>query len=128
MVHSLNCERQSDPARGRLWQQSSRARFRCEQIGRGRVARSVQDIFLCDDDTVRVVYQGKIAPTRYIRAPIPLPSEVILGKVTITATLCYPTGVDPHHPGNYTQAGLEPTFRRYVLLHRKMPMRLRISA
>ena len=83
----------------------------CEEIGRGRVARSVQDIVLCDDDTVRVVYQGSIAPTRYIRAPIPLPSGTIPGKVTITATLCYPTGVDPHHPGNYTRAGLEPTFR-----------------
>jgi hypothetical protein len=60
---------------------------------------------------VRVVYQGSIAPTRYIRAPIPVPSGIIPGKVTITATLCYPTGVDPHHPGNYTRAGLEPTFR-----------------
>lgn len=85
--------------------------FPCEEIGRGRVARSVQDIVLCDDDTVRVVYQGTIAPTRYIRAPIPIPSGTIPGKVTITATLCYPTGVDPHHPGNYTRAGLEPTFR-----------------
>ncbi|MER9445188.1 S8 family peptidase [Mesorhizobium sp. M0340] len=83
----------------------------CEEVGRGRVARSVEDIVLCDDDTVRVVYQGTIAPTRYIRAPIPIPSEIIPGKVTITATLCYPTGVDPHHPSNYTRAGLEPTFR-----------------
>lgn len=85
--------------------------FPCEDVGRGRVARSVQDVVLCDDDTVRVVYQGTIVPTRYIRAPIPLPSGTIPGKVTITATLCYPTGVDPHHPGNYTRAGLEPTFR-----------------
>jgi hypothetical protein len=85
--------------------------YACEEVGRGRVARSVQDIVFCDDDTVRVVYQGSIVPTRYIRAPIPLPSGIIPGKVTITATLCYPTGVDPHHPGNYTRAGLEPTFR-----------------
>jgi hypothetical protein len=83
----------------------------CEEVGRGRVARSLEDIVLCDDDTVRVVYQGAIAPARYIRAPIPVPSKTIPGKVTITATLCYPTGVDPHHPGNYTRAGLEPTFR-----------------
>lgn len=82
-----------------------------EDVGRGRIARSLQEIVLCDDDTVRVVYQGNIAPTRYIRAPIPMPSGTIPGKVTITATLCYPTGVDPHHPGNYTRAGLEPTFR-----------------
>jgi len=83
----------------------------CEDVGRGRVARSVQDIVLCDDDTIRVVYRGEIAPTRYIRAPIPVPSVALPGKVTITATLCYPTGIDPHHPGNYTRAGLEPTFR-----------------
>lgn len=85
--------------------------FPCEDVGRGRVARSLGEIVLCDDDTVRVVYQGNIAPARYIRAPIPVPSGAIPGKVTITATLCYPTGVDPHHPGNYTRAGLEPTFR-----------------
>lgn len=40
-----------------------------------------------------------------------MPRGVVPGKVTITATLCYPTGVDPHHPDNYTRAGLEPTFR-----------------
>ncbi|HLH93959.1 MAG TPA: S8 family peptidase [Xanthobacteraceae bacterium] len=85
--------------------------YPCEEVGRGRVARSVDDIIFCDDDTVRVVYQGEIAPTRYIRAAIPVPPGAIPGKVTITATLCYPTGVDPHHPGNYTRAGLEPTFR-----------------
>jgi hypothetical protein len=33
------------------------------------------------------------------------------GLVRITATLCSITPVDPHHPGNYTQAGLEATFR-----------------
>ena len=87
----------------------------CEEVGRGRVARSLEDIVLCNDDTVRVVYQGAIAPTRYIRAPIPFPSEIIPGKVAITATLCYPTGVDPHHPGNYTRAGLEPTLRPHDL-------------
>ena len=83
----------------------------CEEVGRGRVARSLEDIVLCDDDTVRVVYQGVITPSRYIRAPIPIPSGALPGKVTITATLCYPTGIDPNHPGNYTRAGLEPTFR-----------------
>jgi len=85
--------------------------YACEEVGRGRVARSLEEIVLCDDDTVRVVYQGEITPARYIRAPIPVPSGIIPGKVAITATLCYPTGVDPHHPGNYTRAGLEPTFR-----------------
>lgn len=90
---------------------SEPSKYPCEEVGWGRVARSVDDIVICDDDTVRVVYQGTIAPTRYIRAVIPLPSGDLTGKVTITATLCYPTDVDPHHPGNYTRAGLEATFR-----------------
>lgn len=81
------------------------------EIGWGRVARSLEDIVLCDDDCVRVVYQGAISPAKYIRAAIPMPAGDIEGKVTITATLCYATAVDPHHPGNYTRAGLEPTFR-----------------
>lgn len=83
----------------------------CEDVGRGRIARSVQDIVLCDDDTIRVVYQGKISPARYIRALIPVPSGTMPGRVSITATLCYATEVDPHHPGNYTRAGLEVAFR-----------------
>ena len=83
----------------------------CQDVGRGRVARSLQDIVLCDDNTIRVVYQGKISPARYIRAPIPVPAGTIPGKVSITSTLCFITEVDPHHPGNYTRAGLEVTFR-----------------
>ena len=82
-----------------------------EDVGRGRVARSVQDIAMCDDDTIRVVYQGEVSPARYIRAPIPVPLGAIPGMVSITATLCYATEVDPHHPGNYTRAGLEAAFR-----------------
>ena len=85
--------------------------YTCEDVGRGRIARSVQDIVLCDDDTIRVVYQGEIAPAQYIRAPIPVPSVTMPGRVLITATLCHATEVDPHHPGNYTRAGLEATFR-----------------
>ena len=85
--------------------------FPCREVGRGRIARSVQEIVLCDDDTIRVVYQGTISPTRYIRAPIPVPSVTMPGKVLITATLCHATEVDPNHPSNYTRAGLEAAFR-----------------
>lgn len=80
-------------------------------VGRGRVARSLEDVVIVDDDTVRVIYQGKISPGKYIRAPIPMPDGMIKGAVEITATLCYKCLTDPHHPGNYTRAGLEPTFR-----------------
>lgn len=89
------------------------------EVGRGRCAQDLESVVLCDDDTVRVVYQGTISPAKYIRAPIPLPADTLAGKVAITATLCYTTNVDPHHPGNYTRAGLEATFRPHAERRKK---------
>lgn len=82
-----------------------------KEIGWGRVARDLGDIVLCDDDTVRIVYQGEISPARYVRAQIPVPPGPLHGNVSIKATICYKSQTDPHHPGNYTRAGLEVTFR-----------------
>lgn len=81
------------------------------EVGWGRVARSLASIVICDDHTMRVVFQGRITASKFVRAPIPLPSGELKGMVKIKATLCYATSVDPHHPGNYTRSGLEMTFR-----------------
>lgn len=81
------------------------------EIGWGRVAQTLEDIVVCGDDTIRVIYQGDISPTKYIRAPIPLPEGRIAGNAEIIATLSYKCLTDPHHPGNYTRAGLDVTFR-----------------
>jgi len=90
-----------------------------EQIGWGRAAKSLDDIVLCDDDAIRVVYQGVISPSKYIRADIPLPNEALAGTLNITATLCYVSKVDPHHPSNYTRSGLDITFRPHSLKRKK---------
>lgn len=82
----------------------------CE-IGWGRCAQDLNEIVLCADDEVRVVYQGEISPAKYIRASIPVPPGEITGMVNLKATLCYKSQTDPHHPGNYTRAGLEIRFR-----------------
>lgn len=81
------------------------------EIGWGRVAQHLADIATCDDDTVRVVFEGTITASKYIRAPVPVPNVPLEGLVGIKATLVYATEVDPHHPGNYTRAGLDATFR-----------------
>lgn len=94
------------------------------EVGRGRCAANLEAMVLVNDDTIRVVYQGTISPAKYIRAPIPLPG-MLSGRVYVTATLCYTTNVDPHHPGNYTRAGLEATFRpnlsRYSKVDQSQP-------
>jgi hypothetical protein len=81
------------------------------EIGWGRVARTLEHAAICEDDTIRVVYQGTISPSKYIRVPIPFPNTTLTGMVTVKATLCFITEVDPHHPSNYTRSGLEPVFR-----------------
>ncbi len=82
----------------------------CE-IGWGRCAQDLSEIVLCADDEVRVVYQGEISPAKYVRASIPVPPDAIKGMVNLKATVCYKSQTDPHHPGNYTRAGLEIAFR-----------------
>jgi hypothetical protein len=81
------------------------------EVGRGRAPQDLTPLVLCDDDMARIVYQGVISPAKYIRASVPMPVGAVEGKVQISATLTYITATDPHHPGNYTRAGLEPVFR-----------------
>ncbi|WOI52980.1 S8 family peptidase [Parvularcula sp. LCG005] len=81
------------------------------EVGWGRAAQDLNDIVLCGDDEVRIVYQGEISPAKYIRAAIPVPQDEMQGMVSLKATLCYKSQTDPHHPGNYTRAGLEISFR-----------------
>ena len=57
------------------------------EIGWGRCAQDLNEIVLCADDEVRIVYQGKISPAKYVRAPIQSPQEEIKGKVTAKATI-----------------------------------------
>lgn len=82
-----------------------------EEVGFGRVSRSIDDIVICKDGVMRVVFQGRISASKYIRTPIPVPLTALPGRIKIKATLCYATAVDPHHPENYTRSGLEITFR-----------------
>jgi hypothetical protein len=82
-----------------------------DEIGFGRVARTLDNIVVCNEGVMRVVFQGRISASKYIRTPVPVPLEAMSGMVTVRATLCYATAVDPHHPENYTRSGLELSFR-----------------
>jgi hypothetical protein len=86
-----------------------------DEVGWGRVAVDLNRIALCDDGMVRVLYQGELTPSQYLRAPIPLPSDEYLdGYVRIASTFCYATPIDPQDPGSYTRSGLEVTFRPHM--------------
>ncbi|MGR6092108.1 S8 family peptidase [Brevibacterium sp. CSND-B09] len=81
------------------------------EVGWGRLPMVLDDIMLCNDGEVRVIYQGELEPAKYLRARIPLPNGRLPGLVTIGATFTFATEVDPEDPGNYSRAGLDVTFR-----------------
>lgn len=82
-----------------------------EDVGWGRVPEHLEDLVVCPDGSVRVLYQGLLDPAGYIRAQVPLPQAQLPGMVTVTATFAYATQVDAQHPDAYTRAGLDVVFR-----------------
>ncbi len=80
-------------------------------LGHGCIVESVDDLLLCEDRAVTVVFQGDILPTRIVQLPIPWPSSIVIpGKIQITWTVAALAPVDPMHPGDYTSCCLEETF------------------
>lgn len=80
-------------------------------IGWGKVPNDLRALITCEDGVARIVYQGELKSGKFLRAPVPLPKDTLQGKVTMTATFCYASPVDPQDASAYTKAGLGITFR-----------------
>lgn len=83
-------------------------------IGWGLVPSDLTEIITCGEGVARIIYQGKLSPGKYLRAPVPLPEAELLGKVELTATFCFASQVDPQDSSAYTKAGLDIKFRPHV--------------
>ncbi|EOJ9613651.1 MULTISPECIES: S8 family peptidase [Serratia] len=81
-------------------------------VGWGRFPNEISDVIYCSDSEVKVIYQGTLKPSQYMRAPIPFPDIEIPGEVKLRATFCFSTPVDAEHPLNYTRSGLEVIMRK----------------
>ncbi|MEQ8837225.1 MAG: S8 family serine peptidase, partial [Lacipirellulaceae bacterium] len=80
-------------------------------LGHGCLPESIDDVLLCEDDSVTVVFQGDILPGRMAKLPIPWPSNVTIpGMIDVHWTVAALAPVDPMHPGDYTSCCLEETF------------------
>ncbi|MBV8035535.1 S8 family peptidase [Roseateles sp.] len=82
-----------------------------EAVGWGKVPNELRALITCEDGVARIVYQGDLNSGKFLRAPVPLPDIDLNGMVTITATFCYASPVDPQDASAYTKAGLGITFR-----------------
>lgn len=80
-------------------------------VGWGNLPNSIDEIITCPMGVARIVYQGELLPGKYIQAKLPIPPEGLEGMITLKATFCYSTQVDPQDPGAYTKSALEVVFR-----------------
>lgn len=84
-----------------------------DEVGWGRVAGTVADLMTCGEGQVHVLFQGTLSPKKWMRAPIPVPEE-LAGMVTVGATICFATAIDPQDSVNYTRSGVEVVFRPHA--------------
>jgi len=80
-------------------------------VGWGCVPSDLDDLITCPDGVARILYQGSLMPGKFLRAPVPLPGHALEGFITLRATFCYASPVDPQDSSCYTKAGLAITFR-----------------
>lgn len=83
-----------------------------EEVGWGRLANE-SELIQCPDATARIIYQGDLPPRKLLRARIPIPQN-LAGLVRVTATVCYSTEISASDPLNYTNSGIEITYRPHA--------------
>lgn len=95
-----------------------------KSVGWGMIPYTLSEIMECKSGEVRVVYQGTLKPSKYLRASIPMPAKKIPHMVQLSATFSFNTDTDPQDPSNYTRSGLEIQFRPHIDKHsNKDPLR-----
>ncbi|MGE0551687.1 MAG: S8 family peptidase [Kofleriaceae bacterium] len=85
-----------------------------QEVGWGRFESDPSTLITCEDNEALVVYQGDLPVGHHLRAQVPMPPGILVGKVELSATLVIAPRVDPQHPGAYTRAGLEATLRPHI--------------
>jgi hypothetical protein len=81
------------------------------EVGWGAIPDDLHALVECPAGAAHILYQGILEPRQFMRMNIPLPEEQIVGYVSIRATFCIATDIDPEDSSNYTRSGLVPTFR-----------------
>jgi hypothetical protein len=80
-------------------------------VGWGRFPESADELLTCGDNEVCVIYQGHIEAGGTMRIGIPVPPVALGVGLTVKATFCFASPVDPADPINYTRHGLTVVFR-----------------
>ena len=81
------------------------------EVGWGKFELDPELLITCPDDEATVIFSGTLPAGTHLRAPIPMPSSPITGRVGITATILIAPTTNPEFAAAYTQSGFEAIFR-----------------
>lgn len=82
-----------------------------DHVGWGRFPSTVDELLTCADNEATVLYQGFLQAGIPLRARLPIPAVPMGTNLSIKATFCFASQVDPADSINYTRHGLTIVFR-----------------
>lgn len=98
-------------ARGLLIHGAKNPGLADNEIGYGLLDQSVDDMLLCTDNHVTIVFASSIQPTKYAKLPIPIPTTLTgTGTVQLDWTIACLSKVNSLHVEDYTQSAIEDSF------------------
>ncbi|PUE67305.1 S8 family peptidase [Arcobacter lacus] len=93
-----------------------------KDVGWGKFFTDPIKVMSCNNNEIKVLYQGKISRAKQYKAIIPYPEGGFTGKIDIAATFCFFTPVSAEHPTNYSTSGLEAVFYKTNSNHKLKPV------
>lgn len=86
-----------------------------EGSGFGRFPERFDDLLECPPNEATILYRDSITRGEAISLPFPLVEDVIAGRtVSLRWTIALSVPTDPRNPVEYTQAGIEASFRPHA--------------
>ncbi len=86
-----------------------------EEVGFGRLLERYDARWNCTENEVTVLYRDAIERDQAISLPFPLPAAAVVGRtIELSWTLVFTAPTDPTDAVDYTQAGLEVSFRPHA--------------
>jgi hypothetical protein len=87
------------------------------QVGHGVFPESPEQLLVCPPNEATVIYRGLLARDEVRSYQLPHPAAATTGTFDLFWTIAFTTATDSAEAGDYTNAGLEATFRPHALKH-----------
>jgi len=79
-------------------------------LGHGILPDDIQLLVTCPEKSYTIIYNGEVAPGKYIELPIPWTEEIQNGKAYFRWTVATQTNVDPQSPDDYSTSSVVTSF------------------